>query len=54
MKDHTVMTVSRELPQDLQRRILRCAVTAVRDAGATHVATSITDSQLVVEAELPD
>ena len=54
MKDQTVMTVSRELPQDLQRRLLRCAVSAVREAGATQVATSITDDALIVEAHLPE
>jgi hypothetical protein len=53
MNDQTVVTVSRALPQDLQRRILRCAVSAVRDAGATQVATSITDEELVVEAVVP-
>ncbi len=47
-----VMTVPRSLPTDLKQRLLRCAVTALRDAGATDVATTVTASELVVEADV--
>jgi hypothetical protein len=52
MNAQPIATVSRELPLELQRQILRCVVTAARDAGATNIATSITASDLVVDGNV--
>jgi hypothetical protein len=54
MSGIAVATVSRALPPGLQRRILRCAMTALREAGATDIATAITPSDVVVRADVPE
>jgi hypothetical protein len=54
MAESTVLTVSRDIPAELQRQILHCAITAVRQAGATGVATSLTKSSLIVSADVTD
>lgn len=52
MSDTAVTTVSRDLPRDLQRQILRCALAALNDAGTKDITTSITPTELIVSADI--
>lgn len=47
------MTLPIALPSALKRRLLRCAMSALKDAGASQVSSTITPAGLVLEAAVP-